>query len=182
MFSLRFSSVVPVGLLVVVLFLSACGGEEESTDHNDVVSFHDGAVTVELKAGYSGTANDFTFDGRPACGIVNETNLLFSAANAAVDVVSPNPDKLFQFTIFGVQGVQTYQASNQLNCMYVVDDAKEYGNVQSMTVTITEYGDVGSYVKGTFSAVLSNAVDSTIMHLSDGKFSVKRIADGKMVD
>ena len=46
----------------------------------------------------------------------------------------------------------------------------------SLTVTITEYGNIGDYIEGTFSGELADEFDNIIV-ISEGKFKVKREKD-----
>lgn len=68
------------------------------------------------------------------------------------------------YILYTDNGKKGYEAYNEMT------DSK------SLTVIITEYGDVGDFIEGTFSAKLSDEFNN-IINISEGKFKVKRKSD-----
>ncbi|MGD0036731.1 MAG: hypothetical protein ABSC53_05515 [Bacteroidota bacterium] len=67
----------------------------------------------------------------------------------------------------------TFTQANGGTVAYIDTSNYSYGNAQTCTITITQYGDEGGYIVGTFSA--TDTCGGKTAKITEGRFSVIRL-------
>jgi hypothetical protein len=154
-------------LLSASLFFVSCNKDEESTT-SPGSSTGTGSGSTYLTFKVNGIAMDLTQSGPIGFYSTSSSSLGTYITSSPSGFTHPELDLGFPGKTTGTftdanGGWLDYTDANNVNYYY---------SPSTCSITVTQYGDVGGYIVGTFSATKHSSTSTAT--ITDGKFSVKR--------
>ncbi len=184
-------------LLAGVLFsFAGCFGDDSPSAKISFTIAED-SYTYSWSAGYYGTATDTggvaVESSAQAWYSTDGSELMISAMPAACDIglYSEDPSNNVPASYIYIQAPDA-ETAGTYNLTYANGDYVEIvlndisyqieSGVDSISLTITAYGDAGGYLEGTFSGTLTNPDDSTdYITITNGTIKAKVLVDDAIV-
>jgi hypothetical protein len=159
----RYTHSILLVLLFVSLFLVSCDKTEVTTGPN---SGSNGSGSTYFTFKVNGVAMDFAQ--------YNPNGFYYASDNSTHIYGTPGGFSSPYFDLgFYRKATGTFTEANGAWVDYTdANGIDYYYDPSTCSITVTQYGDVGGYIVGTFSAV-KHSSNSTAT-ITDGKFSVKR--------
>ncbi len=177
-FKLSFMVVI-AGFLLVAAQCNA--GGNGGTDKPRIAFSIDGKVVGLLEGVYGDAAatGNVDVESAPNGWYVSSENLLvLMAADKPVAInsgSSGSPENYVNFLVYGFDPLVGATGSYICERFGVVADAENYA-ITTLTVEVTEFGQPGEFIEGTFSGMATKSSDSSEHNLI-GSFKVNRLVD-----
>ena len=114
----------------------------------------------------------FTFDGQQYSGTTCIANSFPGEKSTSITSGADEGEWTLMLEIPGT-AAGTFDEKAGATCSFVKPPFHMYDS-ESVTITVSSYGEVGSAVEGTFSGMLVHQMDSTRKPIEDGAFTAQR--------
>lgn len=168
-----FSAVIVWGIVMLAISLGPVNGKDVAAG-NDADSSARGGGPADGDGVVAGRVS-FMFDGNQHSGTTCIANSFLGENSTSITSGADAGEWTLMLEIPGT-GAGAFDENAGATCSFIKPPFSVYDS-ETVSITVSTYGEVGGSVEGTFSGVLVNQLDSTRKSITDGTFTALRHLD-----